>query len=265
MTIQDPNTGRYVNTDRDAVKRGDQNFAVIGPARLETEEEVQQQVDKGISSTVFNASVSGGKVTLGSFAPGYWHTSKYLSGSTVNGNYGSFQHSGLLYPIFIGQTSSVDALAIYVVSGLAGTDTTKQAMRMGIYNEVNGLPYLLIAETNEFNPADGSIADNTFYVESLGATYELAPGRYWLARKRKYNAIGAISPARAHGRRIDKGTLAVQPTLIGSTTFYGGIEIAWTNDGFTNMPAVFDIADYASGTLPQTSDIARPEIYVRAV
>lgn len=266
MTVRDPNYGKYVSTDPSGVKKGDQNKAVIGPARLQDEEEVQQQVDKGIAATQFSTNLAQGNVRLGQLTPDFWHTSKYLSGATANGVYG-FTHSGLLYPFFVGQKSYIDALAIYVVDGLAGVDTTKHAMRLGIYNELDGLPYLLLTETEEFNPADGSIADNTFHVEELGAVFTLNPGRYWLARKRKYNSVGSSSGnnASAHTRAMNRGVLEIDSSFIGTTSRYGGINMAWPNDGFTSMPAIFDINDYTPGIPPTPADTARPEIYVRAV
>lgn len=265
MTVRDPNYGKYVSTDPNGVRKGDQNRVLIGPARLQDEEETQQQVDKGISSTQFSTNLSRADVSLGKLTPGFWHTSKYLSGNTQNGTYG-FLDSGMLYPFFVGEKSYIDALAIYVVDGLAGVDTAKQAMRLGIYNELDGLPFLLLAETEEFNPADGSIPDNTFHVEELGAVFTLNPGRYWLARKRKYNSIGSAfgNNARAHSRELERGTLIIRPPSP-SQLEKGGIHMPWPNEGFTNMPAVFDINDYSIGSLPTTSNNAWPEIYVRAV
>lgn len=269
MTVRDPNYSKYVDTDRDAVKRGDQNRAVIGPARLEDEEETQQQIDKGIAQASFTSTVLQGNISLGKLTPGYWHTSKYLTGDNKNPTYTS-RDSGFLYPFLITETSTIDALAIYVVDGLALLDTASQAMRLGIYNEVDGLPFLLLMETDEFNPADGSIPDNTFHVEEFGAELELKPGRYWLARKRKYNVIEISfgGNARARGRDIHKGTLLIENPI--ATTIAGGaggIRIAWNGDGFTSLPAIFDVNDYDSSISgpPSVTDIARPEIYMRAV
>lgn len=265
MTVRDPNDDKYVATTPNAVKKGDQNTAVIGPARVQDEEETQQQIDKGVAQASFTSSVLQGKVKLGQLAPDYWHTSKYLTGTTLNSTY-TFTDSGLLYPILVTETSTIDAMAIYVVTGTATVFQNEQAMRLGIYNEVDGLPFLLLMETNEFNPANGSIPNNTFHIEEFGASLELRPGRYWLARRRKNNSIGASGTlARAHGRTIHKTGFIVHSIL--STNIAsedGGFYFNWA-DGTTSLPAVFDINDYTAGHPPYVADTARPEIYLRAV
>lgn len=262
MPNNDANDNKYVNTDPNGVKKGDQNKAVIGPARLSVEEETQQQIDKGINSSyIANINVSGTDTKLGRLAPTYYHTSEYFGSGTYQPVYGGTY--GFMYPVFVGEASAIDGLAVFVEDGL--TSVTYQAYydtRLGIYDEVKGMPTNLLVETNEFNWGNGSITSNTLHVETIPTTV-LKAGRYWLAFKKKANAPD--TGCRLWGRNMTSGTGPYTEAMLVADGAGMGWEVPW-NDGLstpTNFPIVFDFNDMKTGFTVVKADKV-PEIFMRA-
>jgi hypothetical protein len=74
-------------------------------------------------------------------------------------------------PIFIPETTTLDRIAIQTGSGFSGTAT----MRLGIYNNTNGLPSTVVVDGGTVS----CTAASTIYEVTISQS--LATGFYWLA------------------------------------------------------------------------------------
>jgi hypothetical protein len=184
----DERGSKYVNTGKDSVKRGDQNTAIIGPARLSAEEESEQTVDRGVSAANIINIPASASTKLGRFAPGYWYQPDG-TGSAVNN---AFPHSsGYAIPFMVYEASIIDAIGMVVSDGTAGGVTGPgdyYRTRIGIYSEVEGIPTNLVVQTAQFSYGDGTIPNGTLYKDTSIAATVLIPGRYWLVFRRSSNA-----------------------------------------------------------------------------
>jgi hypothetical protein len=122
------------------------------------------------------------------FASGYWYQPDGTGSAVLN----SFAHgSGYAVPFFVYQPTTIDAIGIVVSDGTAGGVTSPgnyYRTRLGIYDEENGIPTNLIAQTSQFTYGDGTIPNNTFYKNTSMGQVVLSPGRYWLVFRRSSNA-----------------------------------------------------------------------------
>lgn len=259
MTTQDRNTGRYVNTDSDAVKRGDQNFAVIGPARLSSEEETQQQIDKGIPpANIVNIDLGETGQTVspyGEFYPGYYYGQQNTTGSVNNLTALNFY----LNALFVAKECTLDELALRLVvaADASYVGASQVQYQMAIYTSLHGLPYAKIYEGQVFDLA--ALASLSYMRDT--PNLRLPPGKYFIGA-----ATGGGTPL--------SGPLQVPViryrTMANSLVFnWGFIDKAATNPGsgagsipldtllFTN--AVLPSA-YAAGSLPEIIDYSDPAV-----
>ncbi len=176
---------QQVSKDRTTLAFGPVNSDVtVDIPEMQIASEQARQVgsfDKGTSITVaneFNAD----------FASGYW----YQPDGTGSANLTAFSHgSGYAVPFFVYSNSIIDAIGIVVTDGTAGGVTSPgnyYRTRLGIYDEVAGVPTNLVAQTEQFSYGDGTIANNTFHILTLTPAATLIPGRYWLVFRRSSTA-----------------------------------------------------------------------------
>lgn len=146
-------------------------------------EQARQQAAAGNKQV--NVNVSTFSAAL---ASGYW----YQPDGTGSLNANAFAHgSGYAVPFFIYDTSQIDAIGIVVTDGTAGgvaNPGNYYRTRLGIYAEYQGVPRFLVTQTAQFSYGDGSIPNNTFYIDNTIGQVLLTPGRYWLVFRRSSNA-----------------------------------------------------------------------------
>lgn len=121
-----------------------------------------------------NTSPSSGLSEAGSPVPLFDNDGTLLNACFFNGNSGlgttSVSHNLLqLAPIFIPQACTLDALLCEVTSTVSGA-----TLRMGIYDNVNGTPTNLVAESTELSAASPAV------VESAALSTSLSVGWYWI-------------------------------------------------------------------------------------
>ena len=148
-------------------------------------EQVRQEAG---AATVTNVTTTTETTFNGSFASGYW----YQPDGTGSATLAAFAHSsGYAVPFFVYQSTTIDAIGIVVTDGTAGgvaNPGNYYRTRLGIYDEENGIPTNLIAQTSQFSYGDGTIPNNTLYKDTSIGQVTLAPGRYWLVFRRSSNA-----------------------------------------------------------------------------
>jgi hypothetical protein len=137
------------------VKRGDQNFAAIGPARLSSEEETQQQIDKGIPpANIVNIDLGEIGQTVssyGEFYPGYYYSQQHIALGVSNSTALNFY----LNALFIAKQCTLAELAIRLVNAADSSyvGASQVQFQMAIYTSLYGLPYAKIYEGQVFDMA----------------------------------------------------------------------------------------------------------------
>lgn len=178
MTVQDPSTGRYVNTDRNAVKRGDQNFAVIGPARLSSEEETQQQIDKGIPpANIVNIDLGESGQTVneyGEFHPNLWYTQQNIGINVALDCPNDFIMNSLFASRDFVLNEFVFLLNFGGDASLIGSSQVQ--FQIGLYTSLYGLPHVKIFESSVYDLA--TISSGTRI--RVPITLPLSAGKYFV-------------------------------------------------------------------------------------
>jgi hypothetical protein len=246
VTVQDPNTGRYVNTDPNGVKRGDQNFAAIGPARLSSEEETQQQIDKGIPpANIVNidlGEVTQGASVFGEFHPSFWYTQQQLGTAVGDGVVNKFYANSLL--VTVENTLSNFNFYLYANGNQpAMVGNPYVQIQFAVYSSLYGLPYVKLYESSIYDLA--TISTGTY--TTVPVDILLPPGKYWIVIANGGGSPPAGTPPSLRTRQ----TMTFSTSYVGQATDDPTPTVTSTTISLTTL--IFSTL-YQAGSLPETID-----------
>jgi hypothetical protein len=194
VTVQDPNTGRYVNTDPNGVKRGDQNFAAIGPARLSSEEETQQQIDKGIPpANIVNIDLGTAVQSpsiFGQFQPDYWYSSEHVESLlTLPTNNRTYWYS---FTVTVTATLAELRIETPIGSAAANAGQPGNGIQVALYASELGLPAVKLFESSLYDMS--SIPSGPLGYTDIPVDLTLPGGKYWIVVASDGVGSGLVAP-----------------------------------------------------------------------